>query len=128
MKAKFWMAGLAVLAVLGLSCSKKSTSSGGGGGPTPNITVGDDFFSPKTDSVGVGTMVTWTYNGGSVHTVTSDTGAVKELNSGDLKSGNRTYSHTFNTPGDFYYHCIYHGTPGTGGQFGSGMTGLVKVR
>ncbi|MCI0405001.1 MAG: hypothetical protein L0209_02830, partial [candidate division Zixibacteria bacterium] len=85
MKAKSrWasiVVGLMALAVLGLSCSKKSTSGGGGGGSTsstPNITVGDDFFSPKTDSVAVGTMVTWTYNGPSVHTVTSDTGVVKE--------------------------------------------------
>ena len=117
---------LPVLIVFLSSCSKKSTNTGGGTASTPNITVLDNSFSPRTDSVAVGTMVTWTYNGPIVHTVLSDTGS--ELNSGDMNSGNRTYSHTFNTAGDFYYYCFYHGLPGSGGSFGSGMTGVVKVR
>lgn len=121
---------LPVLAVSLSGCSSKKSTSGGGGGTTstPNVAVLDNSFSPKTDSVAVGTTVIWTYNGASVHTVTSDTGTVKELNSGDLNSGNKTYSHQFNSTGDFYYYCKYHGTPGSGGSFGSGMTGVVKVR
>jgi plastocyanin len=52
------------------------------------------------------------------HTVTADDGS---FDSGTLSSG-KSFSYTFNTAGDFPYHCTFHGGPG-----GEGMAGTVTV-
>jgi plastocyanin len=121
MKAKFGLVGLMVLAVLSLSCSKKSTSSGGGitYSSTPNISMTASSFSPQNDSVAVGTTITWTMATSIAHTVTSDQGGLFDTT---LTSNGQTYSRTFNSAGDFNYHCEFHGSPG------SGMFGRIKVR
>ncbi|MCI0331504.1 MAG: plastocyanin/azurin family copper-binding protein [candidate division Zixibacteria bacterium] len=123
MKSKFWLAGLAAVAVLSLSCSKKGASSSGGGSTityssTPNISVLDSRFSPQNDSVAVGTTITWTYSASLTHTVTSDQAGL--FNSGDMPTNGPTFTHTFNSPGIFTYHCIYHQA--------MGMTGRIKVQ
>ncbi len=106
MKVKFWWVGLAAVAVLSLSCSKKSTSSGGGSGfvSTTSIDISGFAFSPLNDSVAVGTTITWTNKDASAHTVTSDQSL---FDSGSLGQ-NQTFSHTFNSTGDFMYHCAVH--------------------
>ena len=76
----------------------------------------DDFaFAPANIVIDAGTTVTWTNYDGASHTVTSDEG--DELGSG-LLSQTQTFSHTFDTPGEYYYHCNPH----------SNMHGLVTVR
>ena len=76
----------------------------------------DDFaFAPANIVVDVGTTVTWTNHDGAAHTVTSDDG--DELDSENLGK-DETFSHTFDTPGEYYYHCKPH----------SNMHGLVTVR
>ena len=76
----------------------------------------DDFaFAPANIVVDVGTTVTWTNHDGVSHTVTSDDGDL--LDSENLGK-DETFSHTFNTPGEYYYHCKPH----------SNMHGLVTVR
>jgi plastocyanin len=62
-----------------------------------------------------GTVVTWVNNDSSVHTATSNTGA---WDSGMLASG-KTYSHTFDRPGTYAYHCAV-----TGAQ---SMSGVIHV-
>jgi len=124
MKAKLGWTGLAALAVLSLSCSKKSTNSGGGGGgitysSTPNISITGGSFSPQNDSVDVGTNIIWTMATDIDHTVTSDQGGIFDVT---LTTNGQTFSHTFNTVGDFGYHCKFHGSPG------SGMFGRIRVR
>jgi|RhiMetdeSRZDD1v2_1073273.scaffolds.fasta_scaffold03116_13 plastocyanin len=61
-------------------------------------------FSVSSLKVAKGTTVTWTNNDNTTHTVTADDNS---FNSGDIKAGN-SFSKTFNTPGTFPYHCVYH--------------------
>lgn len=123
MKAQLGWAGLAVLAALSLSCSKKSTNSGGSGitySSTPSISItAASSFSPQNDSVAVGTTITWTMATNVAHTVTSDQGGLFDTT---LTSNGQMFSHVFNTVGDFGYHCKFHGSPG------QGMFGRIRVR
>jgi aldose sugar dehydrogenase len=72
---------------------------------------GDDSFSPEPIEINVGQTVTW-YNGDTIsHAVTSgqdgdpDEGASFDS---DAIIPNQYYSVTFEEPGEFDYHCIYH--------------------
>ncbi|MBR9705689.1 hypothetical protein GOV14_01515 [Candidatus Pacearchaeota archaeon] len=66
-------------------------------------------------TIALGQSVIW-YNGDrATHTVTSDSGM--EMNSGELKSGER-YSYNFTEPGIYTYHCTIHPQ----------MTGTVRVK
>ena len=76
----------------------------------------DDFaFAPANIVIDVGTTVTWTNHDSVGHTVTSDDG--NELESEEFGEDG-TFSHTFDTPGEYNYHCKPH----------SNMHGLVTVR
>ena len=70
-------------------------------------------FDPKTLSVPSGATVKWTNQTGHTHTVTSDNGA---FDSGNI-SPNGSFTHVFNAPGSFAYHCNIH----------PGMTGTTTV-
>ncbi len=101
----------AILALTTQGCNKKSTNSSGSPPPSGNnVSIGDNFFNPSSKTVSVGTSITWTNNGGAVHTVTSTIG--NELNSGDISPGG-AYTHTFNTLGTFNYHCVHHAMNGS---------------
>lgn len=69
-----------------------------------SVTISDFQFTPATLQVSQGTTVTWTNNGPSSHTSTSDAGA---WDSGTLSPG-KSFSLKFNTPGSFTYHCSIH--------------------
>lgn len=61
-------------------------------------------FAPKTLSVKVGTVVTWTNGDAMPHTVTSTGNGPA---SGTLSKG-QSYSYTFAKVGTFAYHCSIH--------------------
>src|SRR3989344_2247760 len=82
------------------------------------VSMMDDYFSPKNITVQVGTTVTWKNNGSHIHSVTADN---HSFDSGVIYSG-ATWSYTFNEVGTFPYYCKFHGAPG-----GIGMTGTVTV-
>jgi len=98
------------LTVAALSaCSSSPTSPGGSmtAGSMTNgtsVSIRDFSFTPSAMSVKVGTTVTWTNNGPSAHTTTSDGGA---WDSGTLGAGG-TFQHTFMQTGTFGYHCSIH--------------------
>jgi len=69
-----------------------------------SVTISDFQFTPATLQVAQGTTVTWTNNGPTNHTTTSDSGA---WDSGALQAG-KSFSFKFNTPGTFAYHCSIH--------------------
>jgi plastocyanin len=71
------------------------------------ITIVDFAFEPAKLTVFTGEPVTWTNNGATSHTVTSDAGT--ELDSGPISPG-ETFGHVFETPGTFTYHCTFHPT------------------
>jgi len=82
------------------------------------VLVVDASFRDREVTVPVGTTVMWVYNGSLPHTVTSDSGL---FDSGALGDGG-SFSHTFDEPGTFPYHCRFHGGPG-----GSAMSGVIIV-
>lgn len=75
-------------------------------------------FNPRTVTVTMGTTVVWTNNDpqGIPHTTTSDTGL---WDSGRMSVG-QSYSHKFNQPGTYRYHCTLHQ--------GEGMVGTIIVQ
>src|SRR6188474_1779118 len=61
-------------------------------------------FSPANVTVQTGSKVVWSNNSDAPHTVTADDSA---FDSGSF-SENGTFEQTFNTPGEFAYHCTLH--------------------
>jgi len=113
MLRKFFRSLLALVFVLAVfllaqGCSKSSSPTSSSPPPASNsVSIVDFAFSPDSLAVDSGATVTWKNNGAVQHTVTSDTGTVKVLDSPFLSSG-ATYQHTFNTKGKFNYHCSIH--------------------
>jgi plastocyanin len=95
-------------------------AGGGGGGTTASVTIMDYAFGPTSLTVKAGTTVTWTNNGPSSHSVTSD--AQGGFDSGTLSppmasmdpyggtSSGASYQMKFATPGTYTYHCAFHGS------------------
>jgi len=76
-----------------------------------SVDISNFTFTPGSITIAPGDSVTWTNNDGTTHTVTGTGWA-----SGNLANG-ATYTHQFNTTGDFDYKCSIHQT----------MTGVVHV-
>jgi plastocyanin len=83
------------------------------------VTVQDGMFTPQTQNVKVGDVVTWSFVADG-HTTTSGTGcnADGRWNSG-TKGVSETYSYTFTAAGEYPYFCTPH--------CANGMTGMVIV-
>ena len=120
---KGWLVGLVAIVgalfLIGVACggwgkgsdpSKETPAVGG-----TEVRLDDFAFAPANIVIDVGTTVTWTNYDSVEHTVTSDEG--DELESERLGEDG-TFRHTFDTPGEYYYHCKPH----------SNMHGLVTVR
>jgi plastocyanin len=95
------------------------------GSGAPQVTIQDFLFSPATIMINAGQTVTWTNAGAFNHTVTSNQGpsacmpaSTENFDSGIIPPGGMPFSHTFNTPGSFAYHCEVHGCA---------MSGTVQV-
>jgi plastocyanin len=78
------------------------------GSPAVSITEtsGKYGFQPANITIGVGQTVTWTNNSDAPHTVTSD--AAGGPMDGSISSTGNTYQATFDSAGDFAYHCEVH--------------------
>lgn len=93
------------------------------GGPTYPATIVDFAFQPQRINVTTGTIVVWTNNGNTQHTVTSSpqTNTTQSgtplISSGPLNPG-QNFSYTFYKHGLFPIQCAFH--PAT-------MNGLVNV-
>ncbi len=90
------------------------------------VTANGNFtFSPSTVTINAGDTVTFR-NGGGFHNVAADDGSFRCADgcgsSGGASSSNWQFTHTFDEPGSYGYHCEVHGQPG------SGMYGTVIVR
>jgi plastocyanin len=71
---------------------------------TQQIEMGDDVFRPALLTVSAGTKVTWVNKGHKAHTVVSND---KLFDSGLMNVGGE-FSHTFDAPGTYSYHCAPH--------------------
>ena len=79
------------------------------------VSVGNNFFSPTTVTIGRGCAVRWTATTTRFHNSTSNPAGTWA--SGNFKSPD-SYAYTFNTPGTYNYRCTIH----------SGQTGTVIVQ
>jgi plastocyanin len=77
----------------------------------------DDAYSPNPLNIRVGDNVTWTNDDTMAHTVTSGTGSAdpnmgQEFDSSPglrtLMAPQATFSHMFETAGEFPYFCVVH--------------------
>jgi plastocyanin len=84
---------VAVFAVSALASSGKT------------VNVGDNYYGPKTLTVGKGTKVTWKWVGVLRHNVVVHTGPAA-FNSKTQVRG--TYSHTFTKKGTYQLVCTIH--------------------
>jgi len=87
-------------------------------GDLAHVSAIDDVFDPQILRVHPGQTVEWTMDGNAFHTVTADDGS---WDSGQLAPGS-TYTHVFDRPGAYPYHCSLHGAPGVG-MFGTILVG-----
>jgi plastocyanin len=78
------------------------------------VSVNDDFFSPKTVTIGKGGRVTWRWKGSGDHNVTFRKHAGRPSRCGTRSSGSCT--RRFRSAGTYRYLCTIHG-----------FTGRVKV-
>jgi plastocyanin len=105
-----------ILALSGILCAAAAAAD-------QTITVGPGIsFSPSTVSISPGETVTWTWAAASLpHSTTSDATTGPEVwDSGVQTTG--SFAHTFNTPGDYAFHCQVHSFAG-----GTAMNGVVQV-
>jgi plastocyanin len=110
----------AAVGALPLACNDDNGGTTNPGPPPSQITVSmvDNAFQQKTDTVAVNGTVTWRNDGANNHTTTSD---ATGWDSNAVAPGG-TFSHQFTQAGSFPYHCKFHGGVGTG------MSGTIVVR
>ncbi len=114
-------AGLLTVALAGCAGGAETTAQpAAAAGKT--VDMKDIKFSTATLKVTAGTKVTWKNSDAMVHTVTADDGS---FDSGDMAPG-ATWSHTFDTPGTYTYHCTPHAAKGADGKW-QGMVATVVV-
>lgn len=104
-KVIFGMIVLAISIFIFTKASFNESVSNAAGGKT--VTLSNNMFAPKTVTIKKGDSVTWSAKDGA-HTVKADNGSFQ---SGTITAG-KNFSHTFDAPGTYGYHCTFHGSPG----------------
>lgn len=94
----------------------------------------NDSFAPRNVNVDAGDAVIWTNRDSHSHTVHVDVGSGPDS---DAKFPNGVppgvrflFRVPLNAPSGkvYYYHCRFHGSPGNGESYGTGMVGSITVR
>jgi plastocyanin len=85
-------------------------------GATGNVSVKDNFFSPKAKTIKKGSTIKWTWRGNVPHNVVKAKGPGKRFSSKVQAKG--TYKHKFTRKGKYTIVCTIH----------SGMKMTVTVR
>lgn len=97
-----------------------TTTSSGAAPPsakaTTTVVVKGFAFDPKVATVKAGQTVTWTNEDSSDHAIHDKANAFVGEHFGP-GAGRTTYSHSYNTRGEFEYYCDIHNS----------MTGLIVV-
>lgn len=78
--------------------------NGGGSAGSTQAKIENFAFDPKQITAKVGETVTWKNDDSTAHTVTADDGS---FDSGNLAT-DKTFSHKFDKPGTYSYHCSLH--------------------
>ena len=72
------------------------------------ITIGDNFYSPSSKTVGVGTRVNFDWTGKKKHNVFKKSGPGGVFHSDTTKSKGVNFSKTFSKPGTYKLICTVH--------------------
>ncbi|MBP7418365.1 MAG: hypothetical protein KA911_07170 [Xanthomonadales bacterium] len=88
---------------------------------TVEVQVRNFGFVPDDVTINPGDSVRWINSSGTRHTVTADDGSYR---SGPA-STTFTYTRQFDRPGNSFYYCEPHGSPGL--PLGSVMNGVIRV-
>jgi len=95
-------------AAVNVNKAANADQAASGGAPVSTgpqqIEMGDDVFQPAQLTVAAGTKVTWVNRGSKAHTVVSND---KLFDSGLVSVGG-DFSHKFDAPGTYLYHCAPH--------------------
>ena len=92
------LAPLTALAALGVAAPSLAAAV--------SVDVKDFEFAPKTQKIGVGDTVTWTFTNGG-HSTTSRPNQPQKWDSDVLDKG-KTFQETFTKPGKYEYYCRPH--------------------
>jgi plastocyanin len=101
-----------------ISVSARITETSATAAQTAKVTIKNFEFVPKELTVTVGTTVEWVNEGGR-HAVKADKNEFKS----DVLANGGKFSHKFDKPGTYAYHCEFHGSPG-----GKDMAGKIIVK
>lgn len=95
---------------------------------TTTIEMALNTYDPIDVQAKPGTTLTWVNKEVSGHTVTSDLPGGPSSPSIGFEQQWSWQVPANAVPGTkIYYHCIFHGTPGNGSTFGTGMVGVITV-
>jgi plastocyanin len=72
------------------------------------VSIGDNFYKPKSLTIKRGQSISWRNQGAVAHTVTSDTDSTVKFDSGTLDPGG-VYALKPSTAGKLTYYCTIHG-------------------
>jgi amicyanin len=116
MKAAIFVVVAILLALLNAGCTQQAQEGTGQtdktGGKT--VIIKNFAFDPAELKIKTADTVVWTNKDSVAHNIASDFGS--EIISPTI-SAEGTYSHTFNTAGEYAYHCAIH----------TGMKGKIIV-
>lgn len=96
---------LIAVAVVAIGLVATNQGAAAATGATVNITIGDNFFDPKSATANVGDTIVWTNTGRNPHDVTASNGAFSSPR--NLAPGS-TFSYVATTAGTFAYTCTIH--------------------
>ena len=77
------------------------------------VSIGDNFYKPKSVTIKRGQSISWRNDGAVAHTVTSDSDSTIKFDSGTLDPRG-VYALKPSTAGKLTYHCTIHGTVQSG--------------
>ena len=72
------------------------------------VSIGDNFYKPKSVTIKRGQSISWRNDGAVAHTVTSDTDSTVKFDSGTLDPRD-LYALKPSTAGKITYYCTIHG-------------------
>ena len=78
-----------------------------------SVSIGDNFYKPKSVTIRVGQSIKWRNDGAVAHTVTSDSDSTVKFDSGTLEPRG-AYALKPATRGKLTYHCTIHGKAQSG--------------
>lgn len=78
-----------------------------------SVSIGDNFYKPKSVTIRVGQSIKWRNDGAVAHTVTSDSDSTVKFDSKTLEPRG-AYALKPPTRGKLTYHCTIHGKAQSG--------------